>query len=104
MLGRLVPAALAALVLAVAGCGGGGDEREDPVAQVPSQLQQQVRAAPVGFADIRLRFDIDAPDADDDQLATLLKLTERYCVVLQTLRQAPTVAATLERAGAPPTR
>jgi uncharacterized OsmC-like protein len=56
------------------------------------------RAAPVGFADIRLRFDIDAPDADDDQLATLLKLTERYCVVLQTLRSAPPVAASLERA------
>jgi uncharacterized OsmC-like protein len=56
------------------------------------------RAAPVGFADVRLRFDIEAPGADDDQLATLLKLTERYCVVLQTLRQAPTVNATLQRA------
>lgn len=55
------------------------------------------RAAPVGFADIRLRFDIAAPRADDDQLATLLKLTERYCVVLQTLRSAPPVTATLER-------
>jgi uncharacterized OsmC-like protein len=60
------------------------------------------RAAPVGFADIRLRFELDAPDADDDQLATLLKLTERYCVVLQTLRQAPAVTATLERAAAAP--
>src|SRR4030095_10067310 len=39
--------------------------------------------APVGFAAIRLRFDL-ATDADDEQLATLLKLTERYCVVLQT--------------------
>jgi uncharacterized OsmC-like protein len=55
------------------------------------------RAAPVGFADIRLRFELDAPQADDDQLATLLKLTERYCVVLQTLRQAPPVTATLQR-------
>jgi uncharacterized OsmC-like protein len=53
------------------------------------------RAAPVGFAEIRLRFDVEAPDADDDQLATLLKLTERYCVVLQTLRAAPAVTATL---------
>ena len=44
------------------------------------------RAAPVGFSDIRLRFGLDAPDADEAQLATLLKLTERYCVVLQTLR------------------
>ncbi|MDQ3722507.1 MAG: OsmC family protein [Actinomycetota bacterium] len=56
------------------------------------------RAAPVGFSDIRLRFELDAPDAGDDQLATLLKLTERYCVVLQTLRSAPPVQATLERA------
>ena len=55
------------------------------------------RAAPVGFGDVRLRFDLDAPDADDDQLATLLKLTERYCVVLQTLRAAPPVTASLER-------
>jgi len=56
------------------------------------------RAAPVGFADIRLRFALDAPGAGDDQLATLLKLTERYCVVLQTLRAAPPVTATLARA------
>jgi len=44
------------------------------------------RAAPVGFREIALRFDLDAPQAGDEQLATLLKLTERYCVVLQTLR------------------
>lgn len=56
------------------------------------------RAAPVGFAHIRLRFDLDAPAADEEQLATLLKLTERYCVVLQTLRSAPPLTATLERA------
>jgi uncharacterized OsmC-like protein len=55
------------------------------------------RAAPVGFAGIRLRFELDAPAADDDGLATLLKLTERYCVVLQTLRAAPPVTATLQR-------
>ena len=42
------------------------------------------REAPVGFRDIRLAFELDT-DADDDQLATLLKLTERYCVVAQTL-------------------
>ncbi len=47
------------------------------------------RQAPVGFASIALRFDLDAPDASEEQLATLLKLTERYCVVLQTLRSAP---------------
>jgi len=41
--------------------------------------------APVGFRDIRLRFELDT-HADDEVLATLLRLTERYCVVLQTLR------------------
>ena len=61
------------------------------------------RDAPVGFADIRLRFELDAADADDDQLATLLKLTERYCVVLRTLRAAPAVTATCERAVPPAT-
>ena len=47
------------------------------------------RQAPVGFATIALRFELDAPEASEEQLATLLKLTERYCVVLQTLRSAP---------------
>lgn len=49
--------------------------------------------APVGFRDIRLSFDIDG-DLTDDQLATLLKLTERYCVVYQTLKSAPPIAVT----------
>ena len=53
------------------------------------------RDAPVGFRDIALRFELDAPRATEEQLATLLKLTERYCVVLQTLRGAPPVRATL---------
>jgi uncharacterized OsmC-like protein len=44
--------------------------------------------APVGFRAIRLRFDLDT-DASPDQLATLLKLTERYCVVFQTLSSRP---------------
>jgi uncharacterized OsmC-like protein len=52
------------------------------------------RDAPVGFREIRLRFDLDA-DASDEQLATLMKLTERYCVVYQTLRSAPPVAVEL---------
>ena len=47
--------------------------------------------APVGFRDIRLAFDIDG-DLTEDEHATLLKLTERYCVVYQTLRQPPPVA------------
>ena len=46
--------------------------------------------APVGFRDIRLRFDLDT-DATPEQIATLLKLTERYCVILQTLRSSPPV-------------
>ena len=44
--------------------------------------------APVGFKNIRLRFELDT-DASEDQLATLQKLTERYCVVYQTLCTAP---------------
>ena len=52
--------------------------------------------APVGFSDIRLIFDLET-DAPQDQLDTLLKLTERYCVVLQTLRHSPAVQARLER-------
>jgi len=47
--------------------------------------------APVGFRAIRLRFDLDT-DATDEQRANLIRLTERYCVVLQTLRQAPPIA------------
>lgn len=50
--------------------------------------------APVGFTSIRVRFDLES-DATDEQLDTLLRLTERYCVVLQSLLHAPTVS--LER-------
>jgi uncharacterized OsmC-like protein len=46
------------------------------------------KEAPVGFRAIRLRFDLET-DATPDQLATLLKLTERYCVVFQTLNARP---------------
>ncbi|MEV0066353.1 MULTISPECIES: OsmC family protein [unclassified Amycolatopsis] len=50
--------------------------------------------APVGFRAIRLSFDLDT-DADPDQLATLKKLTERYCVVFQSLRTPPEFAVSL---------
>jgi uncharacterized OsmC-like protein len=50
--------------------------------------------APVGFREIRLRFDLDT-DADPDRLETLRTLTERYCVVYQTLRNSPPVAVNL---------
>jgi uncharacterized OsmC-like protein len=56
------------------------------------------KEAPVGFGEIRLQFELDC-DATPEQLATLLKLTERYCVVLQTLRVSPVVTTTM--AGAP---
>jgi uncharacterized OsmC-like protein len=55
-----------------------------------------VKDAPVGFAQIRLRFDLDT-DAPQDKLDQLLKLTERYCVVYQTIRSGPPVAITLQR-------
>ncbi len=55
------------------------------------------REAPVGFADIRLRFDLDT-DATAEQLENVLRLTERYCVVYQTLRHAPAVKITLGEA------
>ena len=53
---------------------------------------------PVGFRDIRLQFELDT-SASEDQVATLLKLTERYCVVLQTLRSAPPISARVVRRG-----
>ena len=51
------------------------------------------KGAPVGFTDIRLRFELET-DAPQAQLDTLLKLTERYCVVLQSLKQPPKLSAT----------
>ena len=52
------------------------------------------REAPVGFAAIRLAFELDT-DADAEQLATLQRLTERYCVVFQTLAGAPGLSTTI---------
>ncbi len=57
-----------------------------------------VKDIPVGITNIRMRFEIDS-DATDEQLATLLKLTERYCVIFQTLRTPPQLSASLERRG-----
>jgi len=53
--------------------------------------------APVGFRQIRLRFDVDS-DAPQDRLDQLLKLTERYCVVYQTIKTGPPVDVQLARA------
>jgi uncharacterized OsmC-like protein len=55
------------------------------------------REAPVGFSDIRLSFELDS-DATQEQREQLLKLTERYCVVLQTLRGTPAISAALTAA------
>ena len=55
------------------------------------------KEAPVGLHAIRLHFDLDTT-ASEEQLATLLKLTERYCVVLQTLASSPELSATMARA------
>ena len=55
------------------------------------------RDAPVGFSSIRLAFELET-DADPEQLQTLLKLTERYCVVLQTIAKAPELSATVATA------
>ncbi len=53
--------------------------------------------APVGFTQIRLRFDLDT-DAPQDKLDQLLKLTERYCVVYQTIKNGPPVDILLNHA------
>ena len=51
---------------------------------------------PVGVMAMRMRFEVDSP-ASDEQLAQVIKQTERYCVVYQTLRNPPPVSVTLER-------
>ena len=52
------------------------------------------KSAPVGFREIRLRFDLDTP-ATGEQLDSLLRLTERYCVVYQTLASPGTISASV---------
>lgn len=56
------------------------------------------KQTPVGFTEVRLRFQLDT-DAAPDQIATLLKLTERYCVVYQTLRNSPRLTLSHEVTG-----
>lgn len=58
------------------------------------------KQAPVGFREIRLSFELDT-DAAQDQLDTLLKLTERYCVIYQTIRSAPPLSVTMTPARTP---
>lgn len=54
------------------------------------------KETPVGFAEIRLRFEVDT-DAPQDKLDLLLKLTERYCVVYQTIKNGPKVSVSMQR-------
>ena len=49
------------------------------------------KEVPVGFESIRLKFDVDAPDATPDQLRALAEKTEQYCVVMQTLTKPPAI-------------
>ncbi len=72
-----------------------GVELRDAVVRAEGELDFRgtlgvSKEVPVGFQQIRLYFDLDT-DASDDQLATLIRLTERYCVVYQTLRQSPAI-------------
>ena len=54
------------------------------------------KEAPVGFAEIRLRFEVET-DAPQDKLDLLSKLTERYCVVYQTIKNGPKVSVSMKR-------
>jgi len=54
------------------------------------------KEAPVGFAEIRVRFEVET-DAPQDKLDLLLKLTERYCVVYQTIKNGPKVSVSMKR-------
>jgi uncharacterized OsmC-like protein len=69
-------------------------ERVEVVAEGDIDLRGTLgvsRDAAVGFESIRLRFEIDAPEATEEDVAGLLRKTERYCTVLQTLRNPPSI-------------
>ncbi len=54
------------------------------------------KEAPVGFLNIKVKFEIDT-DADEEQINSLVKLTERYCVVFQTLKNSPHIDFTVNK-------
>ena len=75
-----------------------GVELRDAVVRAEGDLDFRgtlgvAKEAPVGFRAVRLRFELDT-DAGAEQVATLLRLTERYCVVYQTLRTPPPIEVT----------
>src|SRR5262245_19146146 len=71
----------------------GGEVRAEAVFDARGTLGVS-KEVPVGIESIRLHIDIDA-DATEEQRQTLLKLTERYCVIEQTLKNPPRIEATL---------
>jgi uncharacterized OsmC-like protein len=80
-----------------------GIELRDAVLQAEGDLDFRgtlgvVKDVPVGFQEIRLRFELDT-DATEEQLESLLRLTERYCVVYQTLVRPPTIAISRKSLG-----
>jgi len=80
-----------------------GVEIRNGIVQVEGDLDFRgtlgiLKDIPVGFQSIRLHFELDT-DASEEQLATLLRLTERYCVVYQTLRQSPQLSVSRSTAG-----
>ena len=84
----------------VAGAMGIPVERVEAVADGDLDLRGTLGIAkdvPVGFEQIRLRIEVDAPEATAEQLAALAEKTERYCVVLQTLTAPPAIEAELVR-------
>jgi uncharacterized OsmC-like protein len=74
----------------------GGTVKADGVLDFRGTLAVD-KAAPVGFSSISLAFDLDT-EADDEQLDTLIRLTERFCVVFQTLNRKPELTVTRTRA------
>jgi uncharacterized OsmC-like protein len=74
----------------------GGSVKADGVLDFRGTLAVD-KAAPVGFSSISLAFDLDT-EADDEQLDTLIRLTERFCVVFQTLNRKPELTVTRTRA------
>ena len=66
----------------------------------PGPASGVAKDVPVGFQAIRLTLRLDT-DASDEQIATLVRLTERYCVVYQTLAHPAAMTVARQRAGAP---
>ena len=74
----------------------GGTVKADGVLDFRGTLAVD-KTAPVGFSSISLAFDLDT-QADDEQIDTLIRLTERFCVVFQTLNRKPELTVTRTRA------